>query len=142
MKVEKRRTRGGGGAWTRGLATSEPGFCPSVPRLPAPPPPLTPAQLVSEKKTYYLTADSPSLLEEWVRVLQSLLKVQAIGPPALSQGGTKPTVKGWLTKVWLGLVEGECGPPESRGIQERECQGALGPLDMHSPFLQGFPHRA
>ncbi|XP_006884822.1 PREDICTED: pleckstrin homology domain-containing family H member 1 [Elephantulus edwardii] len=56
-------------------------------------------QLISEKKTYYLTADSPNLLEEWIRVLQSLLKVQAIGPPALPQGGTKPTVKGWLTKV-------------------------------------------
>ncbi|KAM6201112.1 pleckstrin homology domain-containing family H member 1 [Rhynchocyon petersi] len=56
-------------------------------------------QLISEKKTYYLTADSPSLLEEWIRVLQSLLKVQAIGPPALPHAGTKPTVKGWLTKV-------------------------------------------
>ncbi|KAB1278378.1 Pleckstrin homology domain-containing family H member 1 [Camelus dromedarius] len=69
-------------------------------------------QLISEKKTYYLTADSPSLLEEWIRVLQSLLKVQAIGPPALPQAGTKPTVKGWLTKVkhghsklvWCALV--------------------------------------
>ncbi|XP_021103134.1 pleckstrin homology domain-containing family H member 1 isoform X4 [Heterocephalus glaber] len=56
-------------------------------------------QLISEKKTYYLMADSPSLLEEWIRALQSLLKVQATGPPALSQGGTKPAVKGWLTKV-------------------------------------------
>ncbi|XP_049754833.1 pleckstrin homology domain-containing family H member 1 isoform X3 [Elephas maximus indicus] len=69
-------------------------------------------QLISEKKTYYLTADSPSLLEEWIRVLQSLLKVQAVGPPALPHGGTKPTVKGWLTKVkhghsklvWCALV--------------------------------------
>ncbi|XP_012511729.1 PREDICTED: pleckstrin homology domain-containing family H member 1 [Propithecus coquereli] len=69
-------------------------------------------QLISEKKTYYLTADSPSLLEEWVRVLQSLLKVQTTGPPALPRGGTKPTVKGWLTKVkhghsklvWCALV--------------------------------------
>ncbi|XP_059951941.1 pleckstrin homology domain-containing family H member 1 isoform X3 [Mesoplodon densirostris] len=69
-------------------------------------------QLISEKKTYYLTADSPSLLEEWIRVLQSLLKVQAIGPPALPQGGAKPAVKGWLTKVkhghsklvWCALV--------------------------------------
>ncbi|XP_070105755.1 pleckstrin homology domain-containing family H member 1 isoform X3 [Equus caballus] len=69
-------------------------------------------QLICEKKTYYLTADSPSLLEEWIRVLQSLLKVQAIGPPALPQAGTKPTVKGWLTKVkhghsklvWCALV--------------------------------------
>ncbi|XP_012665335.1 pleckstrin homology domain-containing family H member 1 [Otolemur garnettii] len=69
-------------------------------------------QLISEKKTYYLTADSPSLLEEWVRVLQSLLKVQTTGPPILPRGGTKPTVKGWLTKVkhghsklvWCALV--------------------------------------
>ncbi|XP_076978910.1 pleckstrin homology domain-containing family H member 1 isoform X2 [Tamandua tetradactyla] len=56
-------------------------------------------QLISDKKTYYLTADSPSLLEEWIRVLQSLLKVQAIGPPSPLQSGTKPAVKGWLTKV-------------------------------------------
>ncbi|XP_013377346.1 PREDICTED: pleckstrin homology domain-containing family H member 1 [Chinchilla lanigera] len=69
-------------------------------------------QLISEKKTYYLMADSPSLLEEWIRALQSLLKVQATGPPALPQGGTKPAVKGWLTKVkhghsklvWCALV--------------------------------------
>ncbi|KAL0602196.1 Pleckstrin homology domain-containing family H member 1 [Plecturocebus cupreus] len=69
-------------------------------------------QLISEKKTYYLTADSPSLLEEWIRVLQGLLKVQATGPPAPPQGGTKPAVKGWLTKVkhghsklvWCALV--------------------------------------
>nr|XP_012374633.1 pleckstrin homology domain-containing family H member 1 isoform X2 [Dasypus novemcinctus] len=69
-------------------------------------------QLISEKKTYHLTADSPSLLEEWIQVLQSLLKVQATGPPTLPQGGTKPTVKGWLTKVkhghsklvWCALV--------------------------------------
>ncbi|XP_004397639.1 PREDICTED: pleckstrin homology domain-containing family H member 1 [Odobenus rosmarus divergens] len=69
-------------------------------------------QLISVKKTYYLTADSPGLLEEWIRVLQSLLKVQAVGPPALPRGGTKPTVKGWLTKVkhghsklvWCALV--------------------------------------
>ncbi|CAO2586736.1 Pleckstrin homology domain-containing family H member 1, partial [Lemmus lemmus] len=61
-------------------------------------------QLISENKTYYLTAESPSLLEEWIRVLQSLLKVQVTGPPALRPGGTKPTVKGWLTKVQGGLA--------------------------------------
>lgn len=71
--------------------------------LPAPPPTLPP-QLISEKKTYYLTADSPGLLEEWIRALQSLLKVQAVGPPALPRGGSKPTVKGWLTKVGAELV--------------------------------------
>ncbi|KAM4853433.1 pleckstrin homology domain-containing family H member 1 [Thomomys bottae] len=69
-------------------------------------------QLISGKKTFYLTADSPSVLEEWIRVLQSLLKIQATGPAALPHRGTKPTVKGWLTKVkhghsklvWCALV--------------------------------------
>lgn len=70
----------------------------------SPAPPIPPLQLISEKKTYYLTADSPGLLEEWIRVLQSLLKVQAVGPPALPRGSTKPTVKGWLTKVLEGPV--------------------------------------
>lgn len=60
-------------------------------------------QLISGNKIYYLTAESPSLLEEWIRVLQSLLKVQVTGPPALHQGGTKPAVKGWLTKVQVEL---------------------------------------
>lgn len=107
-------------------------FCVPAPR----PQSLTPPQLISEKKTYYLTADSPSLLEEWIRVLQSLLKVQAVGPPALPQGGTKPTVKGWLTKVWIGLAREASRPPESQGSQEQECQGAVGPLLTHNSFLQ------
>lgn len=91
-------------------ATSEPGPWHSILLSPCRWPPLCPPQLISEKKTYYLTADSPSLLEEWIRVLQSLLKVQAIGPLALPQGGIKPTVKGWLTKVWEELVGWNVGP--------------------------------
>lgn len=54
-------------------------------------------------------------------MLQSLLKVQATGPPALPQGGTKPTVKGWLTKVpegpagrMSGSQKWECCPPLTR----------------------------
>lgn len=30
--------------------------------------------------------------------------MQVTGPPALRPGGTKPTVKGWLTKVQRGLA--------------------------------------
>ncbi|NIG60453.1 pleckstrin homology domain-containing family H member 1 [Pontoporia blainvillei] len=49
---------------------------------------------------------------EGAQTFQSLLRVQAIGPPALPQGGAKPAVKGWLTKVkhghsklvWCALV--------------------------------------
>ncbi|XP_075469623.1 pleckstrin homology domain-containing family H member 1 isoform X4 [Ascaphus truei] len=55
-------------------------------------------QLITEKKTYYLTADSPNILEEWIRVLQNMLKVQAAGP-LITQSDLKATVKGWLTKV-------------------------------------------
>lgn len=56
------------------------------------------SQLITEKKTFYLTADSPNILEEWIRVLQSVLKVQASSPIAV-ETGAKPTVRGWLTKV-------------------------------------------
>ncbi|XP_062927383.1 pleckstrin homology domain-containing family H member 1-like [Mobula hypostoma] len=55
-------------------------------------------QLVTESRTYYLTADSPNILEEWIRVLQNILKVQLASPPG-SRAEWKPTVRGWLTKV-------------------------------------------
>lgn len=87
------------------------------PAISPPPPPIPPPQLISEKKTYYLTADSPGLLEEWIRVLQSLLKVQPMGPPAPPRGGTKPTVKGWLTKVGEGLVRRNVGLPRGQGAR-------------------------
>ncbi|XP_038607130.1 pleckstrin homology domain-containing family H member 2 isoform X2 [Tachyglossus aculeatus] len=68
-------------------------------------------QLATEKRTFYLSADSPNILEEWVRVLQSELRVQAANP-LLVQPDVKPTVKGLLTKVkhgyskrvWCSLV--------------------------------------
>lgn len=106
--------------------------------LPTPgPQSLTPPQLISEKKTYYLTADSPNLLEEWIRALQSLLKVQATGPPVLPQGGTKPTVRGWLTKVWAGLAGEECERPE-RGARNRSAQGQRVPSLCITPFSRNF----
>ncbi|XP_055098801.1 pleckstrin homology domain-containing family H member 2 [Symphalangus syndactylus] len=55
-------------------------------------------QLITEKHTYYLTADSPNILEEWIKVLQNVLRVQAANPLSLQPEG-KPTVKGLLTKV-------------------------------------------
>ncbi|KFP29931.1 Pleckstrin homology domain-containing family H member 1, partial [Colius striatus] len=56
-------------------------------------------QLMTEKRTYFLTADSPSILEEWIHVLQSILRVQVTGPVGVPHNDAKPTVKGWLTKV-------------------------------------------
>ncbi|KAM9354352.1 pleckstrin homology domain-containing family H member 1 isoform 2-T2 [Pholidichthys leucotaenia] len=68
-------------------------------------------QLITEKKTFYLTADSPNILEEWIRVLQNILKVQASSSVTM-ETSAKPTVRGWLTKVkhghsklvWCSLV--------------------------------------
>uniref|UniRef100_A0A8D0DZT4 Pleckstrin homology domain-containing family H member 2 n=1 Tax=Salvator merianae TaxID=96440 RepID=A0A8D0DZT4_SALMN len=55
-------------------------------------------QLTTEKRTYYLTADSPNILEEWIKVLQNVLKVQAANPLFI-QPDVKPAMKGLLTKV-------------------------------------------
>ncbi|MEE6474113.1 hypothetical protein FKM82_010276 [Ascaphus truei] len=55
-------------------------------------------QLITEKRTYYLTADSPNILDEWVRVLQNVLRVQTASA-LFMQPDVKPTVKGLLTKV-------------------------------------------
>ena len=49
-------------------------------------------------KTYYLTADSTSLMEEWVRVLQNVIQRNAL-KLLLSSEDQKPTVSGWLNKV-------------------------------------------
>jgi hypothetical protein len=54
--------------------------------------------LTTEKHTHYLTADSPNILEEWIKVLQNVLRVQAANPLCLQPEG-KPTMKGLLTKV-------------------------------------------
>lgn len=118
-----RERREGDPGWEEGRPSGFRDLCPlraqSLACHPAVSLPLiSPPQLISEKKTYYLTADSPGLLEEWVRVLQSLLKVQAVGPPALPRGGTKPAVKGWLTKVGDGLVGRNAGLPSSREAGE------------------------
>nr|XP_023660152.1 pleckstrin homology domain-containing family H member 2 isoform X1 [Paramormyrops kingsleyae]XP_023660153.1 pleckstrin homology domain-containing family H member 2 isoform X1 [Paramormyrops kingsleyae] len=55
-------------------------------------------QLVTEKRVYYLTADSPNLLEEWIRVLQNVLRVQ-VASPLFTQPEVRPGMKGLLTKV-------------------------------------------
>ncbi|KAG1972356.1 pleckstrin homology domain-containing family H member 1 isoform X2 [Pimephales promelas] len=55
-------------------------------------------QLITEKKTFFLAADSPNILEDWIRVLQNVLKVQASGPVSMDKD-FKATVRGWLTKV-------------------------------------------
>uniref|UniRef100_A0A8C4EIV1 Pleckstrin homology domain containing, family H (with MyTH4 domain) member 2 n=1 Tax=Dicentrarchus labrax TaxID=13489 RepID=A0A8C4EIV1_DICLA len=50
------------------------------------------------KRVYYLKADSPNLLEEWLRVLQSVLRVKAASP-LFTQPDIRPGMKGLLVKV-------------------------------------------
>lgn len=53
------------------------------------------------KKTYYLTADSNAVIEDWVRVLQNVQKRNAAKLLLLNKNDTqhKPTIQGWATKV-------------------------------------------
>ncbi|XP_068597340.1 pleckstrin homology domain-containing family H member 2 [Brachionichthys hirsutus] len=55
-------------------------------------------QVVTGRRGYYLKADSPNLLEEWLRVLQSVLRVKAASP-LFTQPDSRPGMKGLLIKV-------------------------------------------
>ncbi|XP_059179825.1 pleckstrin homology domain-containing family H member 2 [Centropristis striata] len=55
-------------------------------------------QVVTGKRVYYLKADSPNLLDEWLRVLQSVLRVKAASP-LFTQPDIRPGMKGLLIKV-------------------------------------------
>ncbi|KAL0964359.1 hypothetical protein UPYG_G00322800 [Umbra pygmaea] len=55
-------------------------------------------QVVSGKRVYYLKADSPNLLDEWLQVLQSVLKVKTASP-LFTQPEIRPRMKGHLIKV-------------------------------------------
>ncbi|XP_016392682.1 pleckstrin homology domain-containing family H member 2-like [Sinocyclocheilus rhinocerous] len=55
-------------------------------------------QVVTGKSVCNLKADSPNLLEEWLRVLQSVLRIKAASP-LFTHPDTRPVMKGHLTKV-------------------------------------------
>uniref|UniRef100_A0A8C5DWV9 Pleckstrin homology domain containing, family H (with MyTH4 domain) member 2 n=1 Tax=Gouania willdenowi TaxID=441366 RepID=A0A8C5DWV9_GOUWI len=55
-------------------------------------------QVVTGKRVYVLKADSPNLLEEWLRVLQSVLRVKAASP-LFTQPDVRPGMKGLIIKV-------------------------------------------
>ncbi|XP_066150392.1 uncharacterized protein CG43867 isoform X4 [Euwallacea fornicatus] len=50
------------------------------------------------KKTYYLTADTITAMEDWVRLLQNVQRRNAT-KILLSKEENKPSVQGWMTKV-------------------------------------------
>ncbi|XP_074532607.1 pleckstrin homology domain-containing family H member 2 [Halichoeres trimaculatus] len=55
-------------------------------------------QIVTGKRVYYLKADSPNLLDEWLRTLQSVLRLKAASP-LFTQPDIRPSMKGLLIKV-------------------------------------------
>lgn len=57
-------------------------------------------KIVTGKHVYYLKADSPNLLDEWLRVLLSVLRVK-VASPLFTQPDIRPGMKGLLTKVQL-----------------------------------------
>ena len=54
--------------------------------------------MVTGRRVCYLKADSPNLLEEWLRVLQSVLRLKAASP-LFTQPDVRPSMKGLLLKV-------------------------------------------
>lgn len=50
------------------------------------------------KRMYYLKADSPNLLDEWLKVLHCVLRVKAASP-LFTQPDIRPVMKGLLIKV-------------------------------------------
>lgn len=60
-------------------------------------------QVVTGKRVCYLKADSPNLLEEWLRVLQSVLRLKAASP-LFTQPDIRPGMKGLLIKVLANVI--------------------------------------
>ncbi|XP_068608263.1 LOW QUALITY PROTEIN: pleckstrin homology domain-containing family H member 1 [Brachionichthys hirsutus] len=95
-------------------------------------------QLITDKKTFILTADSPNILEEWVRVLQNILKVQASSPVTV-ETSAKPAVRGWITKVKHGhsrLVWGSLVGKVLSYYRNQEDKLPLGHLQVRDTSVQ------
>ena len=55
-------------------------------------------EIVTGKKTFYLTADCAATMEEWVRILHTVMRKNA-AKMLMSREDYKPVVQGWVTKV-------------------------------------------
>ncbi|CAM1311332.1 PLEKHH2 (predicted) [Pycnogonum litorale] len=55
-------------------------------------------EIATGKRTYYLSAESAATMEEWIKILQNVLRRNATRL-MLSKEENKPTIQGWLTKV-------------------------------------------
>ena len=50
-------------------------------------------EIATENKTYYLTADSQPLMEDWVRVLQNVVQRNALKLLLSREDGVAPTLQ-------------------------------------------------
>jgi len=55
-------------------------------------------EIGTAKKTHYLTADSSAAVDEWVRVLQAVVRRNTTRL-LLGRDDHKPTLQGWIMKV-------------------------------------------
>ncbi|XP_065062028.1 pleckstrin homology domain-containing family H member 2-like [Rhopilema esculentum] len=59
-------------------------------------------ELNTPKRTYYLTADSPEIAEDWLRALRNNLK-RFSGARILARAGERTVHEGWVTRVKGGI---------------------------------------
>lgn len=55
-------------------------------------------EISTAKKTYYLTADSGPAVDEWVRLLQNVVR-RNTSRLLVARDDQKPTLQGWIIKV-------------------------------------------
>eukprot|EP00118_Oscarella_pearsei_P021057 m.234035 g.234035 ORF g.234035 m.234035 type:complete len:1344 (+) comp40102_c3_seq8:1064-5095(+) len=59
-------------------------------------------EIATDRRTYYLTAESATMLEEWMKVLQNVLQ-KSVGKPKVADASAgKISMKGWVVKVKRG----------------------------------------
>lgn len=97
------------------------------------------------KKTYYLTADSNAVIEDWVRVLQNVQKRNAAKLLLLNKNDQqhKPTIQGWATKVKNGHSK-KCWcvlfGKQFLYFKQPEDQNSLGQINMRDCRVDEVEH--
>ncbi|XP_071491211.1 pleckstrin homology domain-containing family H member 2-like [Diadema antillarum] len=90
-------------------------------------------ELATSKRTYYLTAESPAVMEEWIRLIDRVLekyRKPSELPLALPPG---VTMQGWVTKVKLGNSKRCWCVLADRNLKYYKAEkekSALGTIDM------------
>ncbi|XP_072031714.1 pleckstrin homology domain-containing family H member 1-like isoform X2 [Amphiura filiformis] len=95
-------------------------------------------ELVTAKRTYYLTAESSILMEEWIKVLQNVLRHHC-SISAVEPSETKPSIEGWLTKVKHGHSKSCWGALVNRTFhyyKAKEDKHPIGSINMKDVMVE------